>query len=70
MSPWTAPNTAHRGNREGLSQCPCRHRLNGRWSGHMFKVGLTGGIGGGKSTVARVFGVLIPVFNADETNAC
>ena len=33
----------------------------------MFKVGLTGGIGSGKSTVARVFGVLgIPVFNADE----
>ena len=33
----------------------------------MFKVGLTGGIGSGKSTVARVFGVLgIPLFNADE----
>lgn len=33
----------------------------------MFKVGLTGGIGSGKSTVARVFGVLgIPVFKADE----
>ena len=33
----------------------------------MFKVGLTGGIGSGKSTVARMFGVLgIPVFNADE----
>lgn len=33
----------------------------------MFKVGLTGGIGSGKSTVARVFGVLgIPVFQADE----
>lgn len=33
----------------------------------MFKVGLTGGIGSGKSTVARVFGVLgIPVFEADE----
>jgi dephospho-CoA kinase len=33
----------------------------------MFKVGLTGGIGSGKSTVARVFGVLgIPVFDADE----
>ncbi len=33
----------------------------------MYKVGLTGGIGSGKSTVARVFGVLgIPVFNADE----
>lgn len=33
----------------------------------MFKVGLTGGIGSGKSTVARVFGVLgIPTFHADE----
>jgi dephospho-CoA kinase len=33
----------------------------------MFKVGLTGGIGSGKSTVARVFEVLrIPVFHADE----
>lgn len=33
----------------------------------MFKVGLTGGIGSGKSTVARMFGVLgIPLFNADE----
>jgi dephospho-CoA kinase len=33
----------------------------------MFKVGLTGGMGSGKSTVARMFGVLgIPVFNADE----
>ena len=33
----------------------------------MYTVGLTGGIGSGKSTVARVFGVLgIPVFNADE----
>ncbi len=34
---------------------------------HMFKVGLTGGIGSGKSTVARVFEVLgIPVFHADD----
>ncbi|HNK39898.1 MAG TPA: dephospho-CoA kinase, partial [Flavobacteriales bacterium] len=33
----------------------------------MFKVGITGGIGSGKSTVARVFGVLgIPVFDADS----
>jgi dephospho-CoA kinase len=33
----------------------------------MFKLGLTGGIGSGKSTVARVFEVLgIPVFNADD----
>ncbi len=33
----------------------------------MLKVGLTGGIGSGKSTVARVFAVLgISVFNADE----
>ncbi|MBK9759099.1 MAG: dephospho-CoA kinase [Flavobacteriales bacterium] len=33
----------------------------------MYSVGLTGGIGSGKSTVARVFGVLgIPVFNADD----
>jgi dephospho-CoA kinase len=34
----------------------------------MLRVGLTGGIGSGKSTVARIFKVLgIPVFNADET---
>ncbi len=33
----------------------------------MFKVGLTGGIGSGKSTVAKVFEVLgIPVYYADE----
>jgi dephospho-CoA kinase len=33
----------------------------------MLKVGLTGGIGSGKSTVARIFQVLgIPVYNADE----
>ncbi len=32
----------------------------------MLKVGITGGIGSGKSTVCRVFSVLgIPVFNAD-----
>jgi dephospho-CoA kinase len=32
----------------------------------MLKVGITGGIGSGKSTVCRVFNVLgIPVFNAD-----
>ena len=33
----------------------------------MFTVGLTGGIGSGKTTVCRVFSVLgIPVFNSDE----
>src|SRR3546814_1207916 len=32
----------------------------------MIKVGLTGGIGSGKTTVARVFSVLgVPVFSAD-----
>jgi dephospho-CoA kinase len=32
----------------------------------MLKVGITGGIGSGKSTVARIFGVLgIPVYDAD-----
>jgi dephospho-CoA kinase len=32
----------------------------------MLKIGITGGIGSGKSTVAKVFGVLgIPVYNAD-----
>lgn len=39
--------------------CPCSHV-------HMFKVGLTGGIGSGKSVVSRMFGVLgVPVYNAD-----
>lgn len=33
----------------------------------MLKVGITGGIGSGKSTVAKVFGALgIPVYEADE----
>ena len=33
----------------------------------MLKVGITGGIGSGKSTVARVFGLLgAPVYNADD----
>lgn len=33
----------------------------------MFKIGLTGGIGSGKSTVAKIFEVLgIPVYYADE----
>lgn len=33
----------------------------------MFTVGITGGIGSGKSTVCRVFGVLgIPVFSSDD----
>ncbi len=33
----------------------------------MLKVGVTGGIGSGKSTVCRMFGVLgIPVFSSDE----
>src|SRR5690606_36254585 len=33
----------------------------------MYKVGITGGIGSGKSTVARIFEVLgIPVYYADE----
>jgi len=34
----------------------------------MIKIGITGGIGSGKSTVCRVFSVLgIPVFDADST---
>ncbi len=34
----------------------------------MLKIGLTGGIGSGKTTVSRIFKLLgIPVFNADET---
>jgi dephospho-CoA kinase len=33
----------------------------------MYKVGITGGIGSGKSTVAKIFGVLgIPVYYADD----
>lgn len=33
----------------------------------MFKVGLTGGIGSGKSTIASIFKVLgVPVYNSDE----
>ncbi|MBS0011359.1 MAG: dephospho-CoA kinase, partial [Bacteroidales bacterium] len=33
----------------------------------MYRVGLTGGIGSGKSTVCKIFGVLgIPFFSADE----
>ncbi|MFI5205236.1 MAG: dephospho-CoA kinase, partial [Flavobacteriales bacterium] len=32
----------------------------------MLRIGITGGIGSGKSTVARIFGVLgIPVYYAD-----
>lgn len=39
----------------------------GHDTGHMLKVGLIGGIGSGKSTVARIFGVLgIPVFVSDD----
>ncbi len=38
----------------------------------MLKIGLTGGIGSGKSTIARLFGVLgIPVFESDlEARKC
>jgi dephospho-CoA kinase len=33
----------------------------------MLKIGITGGIGSGKTTVTRVFEVLgIPVYNADQ----
>ncbi len=33
----------------------------------MLKIGVTGGIGSGKSTVCRVFGILgVPVYNADD----
>ncbi|HEX7367417.1 MAG TPA: dephospho-CoA kinase [Pelobium sp.] len=33
----------------------------------MLKIGITGGIGSGKTTVCKIFGLLgIPVFNADE----
>lgn len=35
------------------------------------KVGITGGIGSGKSTVCRIFGVLgVPVYSADERARC
>ena len=35
---------------------------------HKFRLGITGGIGSGKTSVGRVFNVLgIPVFSADET---
>ena len=33
----------------------------------MLKIGLTGGMGSGKTTVSKIFSVLgIPVFNADD----
>ena len=35
----------------------------------MLRIGLTGGIGSGKSTVARIFGLLgIPIFEADTAS--
>lgn len=35
----------------------------------MLRIGITGGIGSGKSTVARIFGVLnIPVYSADDAS--
>ncbi|MFT3885406.1 MAG: dephospho-CoA kinase [Flavobacteriales bacterium] len=45
-----------------------QHEHMDTWThGHMLRVGLTGGIGSGKSVVARMFGVLgIPVFSSDE----
>ena len=37
----------------------------------MLKIGLTGGLGSGKTTVARIFEVLgIPVYYADEASKC
>lgn len=47
---------------------PCAHGHMATWPhGHMLRVGITGGIGSGKSTVCRVLQVLgVPVFNADE----
>jgi len=37
----------------------------------MLKVGITGGIGSGKSTVCRMFGVLgIPVFTSRKIRRC
>lgn len=40
--------------------------MNNSGNNKIFKLGVTGGIGSGKTTVCRVFGVLgIPVFSAD-----